>query len=84
MICSVGMRGVNLYLILVAVDTHLAVANDKGVDFGDVAHRSGRQYTIESSCKSVCVLLENLPAKSGRELFGTEKCVRTGTLASTL
>ena len=65
-ICSVGTQDLTSYLILVAVDTHLAVADHKRVDFCHVAYGPRSQYTVESPCKSVSVLFENLRGGEGR------------------
>lgn len=48
------------HLVLVAINAHFAVADNKGVDFCDVAHRTRSQYAIQPSCECVRVLFEDL------------------------
>lgn len=48
------------HLVLVAINAHFAVADNKGVDLRDVAHRTRGQYAIQPPCECVRILLEHL------------------------
>ena len=48
------------HLVLVAINAHFAVADNKGIDRCDVAHRTRGQYAIQPSCECVRILLKHL------------------------
>ncbi len=70
------------YLILIAIDPHLAVADYKRIDLRYVAHGSGSQYTVQPPRKSVGILFEDLQSAEDRVKEEGSRCTRSGVLDS--
>lgn len=57
---SNASRPLLYHLVLVAINAHFTVSDNKGVDLCDVAHRTRSQYAVQPSCECVRILLEHL------------------------
>lgn len=71
------------HLVLVTINAHFAVADNKGIDVGDVAHRTRSQYAIQPSRECVCILLKHLQPRVRAGCGGEWGGLGHGTTAAT-